>query len=270
MSTVKLLHITEFSNIAQVSRSTLLYYDKIQLLSPVLRKNNNYRMYSHTQLATVNLIRIYQSLGMDLDEIKSLVAIREPDATCKIFKDQIEKFSRKIGAYSRAIKIFQHLIDTIQSARNIDTSHIVIQYAPTESIVLGGQNDYSYGQTDYDAFLSFYRDCFEQYGNVDMNYSAWAMYAEDKVKQQDLGWPDRFYYKNPEGKDKKPAALYATGYKYGRYGQGRDLLEPILKYIEANNFEVCGPAYEEYPLNEVCVEDENNYLIRMMITVRPA
>ena len=62
--------------------------------------------------------------------------------------------------------------------------------------------------------------------------------------------------------------MYAIGYTRGGYGKGRELYERILDYLDKNNFEVCGPAYEEYPLNELCVIDEKNYLMRVMITVR--
>jgi effector-binding domain-containing protein len=42
----------------------------------------------------------------------------------------------------------------------------------------------------------------------------------------------------------------------------------MIRYIDENGFEICGHAYEEYPLNEVAVTDNGNYLIRLLITVR--
>jgi hypothetical protein len=41
-----------------------------------------------------------------------------------------------------------------------------------------------------------------------------------------------------------------------------------MDYIGKNGFEICGDAYEEYPLNELCVSDDENYMIRVMIAVR--
>lgn len=38
--------------------------------------------------------------------------------------------------------------------------------------------------------------------------------------------------------------------------------------MEQNKVEMCGDAYEEYPLNEVSVADDTNYLIRVMTPVR--
>jgi len=103
---------------------------------------------------------------------------------------------------------------------------------------------------------------------MDLNYPVWAIYSGERIKKGDWVWPDRYYFYNPEGHDRKPAALYAIGYSRGGYGQTSDLYRRLLGYIDSNGFEVCGDSYEEYPLNEVTVVEDNNYLIRAMIEVR--
>ncbi|MCL1887854.1 MAG: hypothetical protein FWF96_03160, partial [Kiritimatiellaeota bacterium] len=102
----------------------------------------------------------------------------------------------------------------------------------------------------------------------DLNYSVWGTFSEKRVKSGDWVWPDRYYFYNPEGRDRRPAALYAIGYTRGGYGQCGGLYKRLIHYINEHGFEICGDAYEEYPLNEVCITDSSNYLIRLMITVR--
>jgi len=46
------------------------------------------------------------------------------------------------------------------------------------------------------------------------------------------------------------------------------LYERLIEYADAKDFEICGPVYEEYPLNEICVLENEKYLIRVMIIVR--
>ena len=46
------------------------------------------------------------------------------------------------------------------------------------------------------------------------------------------------------------------------------MYERMMEHIDKNSFEVCGDAYEEYPLNEVCIIDNDSYLMRVMIAVR--
>ena len=57
-------------------------------------------------------------------------------------------------------------------------------------------------------------------------------------------------------------------YTRGGYCQSEELYERLLAYIDANGFEICEPAYEEYPLNELCILEDKEYLMRVMVTVR--
>lgn len=56
-----------------LSRSTLLYYDSIDLLSPSVRTEANYRLYSDSDLQKMDRIRLYRSAGLSLDAIAILL-----------------------------------------------------------------------------------------------------------------------------------------------------------------------------------------------------
>ncbi|MCL1816930.1 MAG: MerR family transcriptional regulator [Clostridiales bacterium] len=260
--------IADFAKFTRTTRDTLLYYDKIGLLSPASRGKNNYRFYSHGQLATVNLIRTCQALGMSLAEIKNLSKQRNPEMMDELLKQQIKLIDDKIADWVRGRKLLYVLQTVIHSALAVNKENISVQFMPAEAIVLGQINDYSQSKDDYDALLNFYHVCNDQYPDLDLNYPVWGMFSAERIKQGDWRWPDRYYFYNPEGHDKKPAALYAVGYKRGGYGQTSELYERMLEYIAANGFEICGPTFEEYPLNEICIYEDTDYLVRVMITVQ--
>ena len=263
-----LFTVADFAIFSRTTKDTLLYYDRIGLLSPVIRGANNYRYYSSDQLAIVNVIRTYQALGMSLDEIKELKDHRTPEDVYDRFAHQVKEIDAKIDEWVRARKLLNTIRGTIHTVLNINEEAITVQFMPAEAIVLGDLNDYSRGRNDYDALLRFYNTMREKYCELDYNYPVWALFSEDRIKRRDWKWPDRYYFYNPEGHDKRPAALYAIGYTRCGYGQGGELYNRILSYIDKHNFEICGDAYEEYPLNELSVVKDNNYLMRVMITVR--
>jgi effector-binding domain-containing protein len=74
----------------------------------------------------------------------------------------------------------------------------------------------------------------------------------------------------PDAPDRKPAGLYVTGYTRGYYGQSDALYKRIMAYIKENGLEICGPAYEMYPLNEISIPDPRSYLMRVSIEVNKA
>jgi len=108
----------------------------------------------------------------------------------------------------------------------------------------------------------------DRYPGYDLNYPVWAVFSKERVRRGDWNWPERFYFYNPEGHDKKPAGTYVIGYTRGGYGDCSSLYKRLLDYIDTNNLVISGDIYEEYPLNEISVNDSSNYLIRVMIPVR--
>jgi len=262
------MSIADFAAITRTTRDTLLYYDKIGLLKPSVRGENKYRYYSSTQMLAVNLIRTCQSLGLSLSDVKNFAEHRTPELMEELMEKQIKLIDKKISEWVNARKLLYLIKKTIQSVENVDVDEMTIKFLPAEAIVLGGLNDYSHGKDGYDALLEFYLSCKEQYPDLDLNYPAWGMFSAERINNRDWIFPDRYYFYCPEGHDKKNAALYAIGYMRGGYGQGGELYERMLDYIDSSGFEICGPTFEEYPLNELSVSDENAYLMRLLITVR--
>jgi DNA-binding transcriptional MerR regulator len=263
-----LLSISDFAEFSRTTRDTLLHYDKIRLLSPISRGENNYRYYSTSQLAIINVIRTFQQLGMSLEEIRDLKDRRTPELANIVFKQQIEEIDTKIEEWVNARKLLLTLKKAINSVSDVDENEITVKFLPAEAIVLGDLSDYSRNRTDYDALYSFFSDISNKYPNLDLNYPVWAMYSQEKLKRKDWSHPDRYYFYNPEGYDRRPAALYVIGYKRGGYQPNDELYEKLDNFINENGYEICGDAYEEYPVNEICAVDDNDYLLRVMITVR--
>ena len=56
-----------------LSRSTLIYYDKIGVLSPSGRSESNYRLYSTGDLEKMDRIMLFRSAGLPLESIANLI-----------------------------------------------------------------------------------------------------------------------------------------------------------------------------------------------------
>ena len=61
--------ISEMASLFNVSRQTLIYYDKIGLFKPAVVNDKGYRFYSPTQIPLIYMLR---DLGLELDEIDRL------------------------------------------------------------------------------------------------------------------------------------------------------------------------------------------------------
>jgi DNA-binding transcriptional MerR regulator len=73
----KNLTVSKLANQYGLSRSTLLYYDKIGLLSPCRHQKGEYRTYGPEEQERLKLICLYRKSGIPLKEIKRILDNKE-------------------------------------------------------------------------------------------------------------------------------------------------------------------------------------------------
>lgn len=88
-----------------LSRSTLLYYDRIGLLSPSARSEAGYRHYSAADRQRLASICSLRRAGMDLDGIRAILATAGDDSTA-VLRRRLDE----IGAEIEALRSKQRLL----------------------------------------------------------------------------------------------------------------------------------------------------------------
>ncbi len=73
--------INEISKMFGLSRTAILYYDKIGLLSPSSRTDTGYRIYSESDVERLRSIVLYRNMGVSLAEIKTILKHKDVDTT---------------------------------------------------------------------------------------------------------------------------------------------------------------------------------------------
>jgi DNA-binding transcriptional MerR regulator len=88
-----------------LSRSTLLYYDRIGLLSPSGRSEAGYRQYSPADRERLESICSLRRAGMDIEGIQAILATAGDDTTA-VLRRRLDE----IGAEVEALRTKQHLL----------------------------------------------------------------------------------------------------------------------------------------------------------------
>ena len=79
-----------------LSRTTLLYYDRIGLLSPSTRSSGGYRLYGEHEVERLRMICSYRDAGLKLAEIKRL--LKRPEAPdVSILRHRLLELDQEIG-----------------------------------------------------------------------------------------------------------------------------------------------------------------------------
>ena len=270
MSNFGLMSIGEVAKFARISRTALIHYDHIGLVTPVSRGENNYRYYSHTQITLINLVNTMQSLGMSLKEIEEIRDSRTPEVVLDLLSRQNELIDRETERLARSKKLVETLRRSVKMGLDADTDIVEARREEEESVFMGPRIDYSGGRTVEEATLDFYLYCERRNPGMDMNYPVWGMFGAERIKRGDWRWPDRFYFWMPDAPDRKPAGFYAVGYGRGYYGCTDGLYKKILRFIDENGYRICGPSWEMYPINEISEPNQDNYLIKVSIEIERA
>ena len=88
--------IGQLSQRCGLSRSTLLYYDRIGLLSASHRSAGKYRLYTDDDLKRLDQILIYRQTGLSLKQIKQQLSAPLNDST-DILKQRLENLNKDIA-----------------------------------------------------------------------------------------------------------------------------------------------------------------------------
>ena len=83
-----------------LSRTTLLYYDRIGLLRPSARTSSRYRLYSGKDVRRLERITAYREAGLPLAEIRAILD-GPTSRTAAILEAHLETLNRKIGGLRR-------------------------------------------------------------------------------------------------------------------------------------------------------------------------
>ena len=80
-----------------LSRATLLYYDRIGLLSPSSRSRAGYRLYGPAEVERLAAICRYRQVGLSLAQVEALLA-GEASRARAILRERLDQLSAEIEA----------------------------------------------------------------------------------------------------------------------------------------------------------------------------
>lgn len=87
--------IKQLLKVSGLSRSTLLYYDKINLLKPSARSSSNYRLYTEGDFHRLQQILLYRDMGLSLEKIAQLLDSPN-NQTSQILEERLQHLNQEI------------------------------------------------------------------------------------------------------------------------------------------------------------------------------
>ena len=114
---MKNYRITELGRLFGLSRSTLLYYDRIGLLRPNGRTQADYRLYTQEDLTRLERICFFRDAGLSLAEIASLLVSGNSDSS--ILERRLRDIGREIVALKSQQRLIAGMIKTVAAGPDV-------------------------------------------------------------------------------------------------------------------------------------------------------
>ena len=251
-----------------ISKDTLLYYDRIGLFSPAMRKENGYRCYTASQLNELDRILTLRDLGIPISSIKEAAGDPSTPSFLSLLENEEESIRRKIDECNALLSIVSSIRKSINTAASAEKGRLYLSdevarpvirvpirtASETESTDPEWQEAYSSLMADADCkeIISIgsivrFDEARRYLGNICREvYATFARPLDEML----------------------PAGRYASMYFSGSLDNLSSFYRQFFSALDSSGLECIGDIYEELSISTVVTKDEREHVTRLMVQVR--
>lgn len=259
----KQLTIMEFSKMTGIKRENLRFYDRIGLLCPEIRGENNYRYYTRRQLNMAYLIANLRGLGVGIEDIKRYAAHRIPETTLALFAQQELRIREEMRNLEETSLILSLQSGMIQEALSHNEDEVFLEEKPREPIFLCPPVPEEMNEEEYGVFAYEYAEAQK----VNLGFPCGALIPEAVINSGAAGPPLSYYFKGAKENTHKPAGLYAVAYGSSVSWQVEPIYQRLLSFIREQGLTICGDCFEEYPTGDSVEHETDPVRVRLEVPV---
>lgn len=269
----KLFSIGEISKQQNISRQTLIFYDKIGLFCPAyVDPENGYRYYSYKQLDYLDTICIMKKIGFSLDEIKnhmknytidnSIVALRKQLSAIESQIKELQMIKSRVE--HRCIQL-EHSVSIRGNSDTVALENVKEQYILLQKVA----EPYTLDMVSVATKECFVRSFSE---HLPIFFQSGAIVPYERIRQGLYTEASYVFLPiestgNIEGVVKLPAGKCVFTHHIGDYPSIGISYERILGYCQNNNLKIISDSYE-FAINDyLSTGDENEYITKIMFYV---
>lgn len=127
--------ISEIAKIFNISRQTLIFYHKKNILIPnIIDEENGYRYYSNEQIWDLFFLLTLKKAGFSLEEIKAYSEIKNSDKSIVFLENKINEIDKKILELKKSKKTILKKIENIKDFSSISAKEEQFKIEELENI----------------------------------------------------------------------------------------------------------------------------------------
>ena len=132
----KFLSVSELSELCNISRQAVLYYDKHNLLKPNFIDYNGYRYYHFKEYTKLEIILNLRKLGLSLEQIKEYLNNKSENKLYNLLETKVNDYKKNIEKAMIMIADMQKMQSNILALNSIKLDSIYYKYLPEQSYIV--------------------------------------------------------------------------------------------------------------------------------------
>lgn len=263
-----LFSIGELAKYQNISKQTLIFYDKIGLFRPCYVKENGYRYYSASQIDFLDTILIMKKIGFSLEEIHDYMEHHNIENSYLMLRRLLSVIEKQIAELQLIKSRIEHRCSLLERAKERSVRDIVSTEYVKERYILFEKVSPPYSGREISiATKKCYADALKKQlpifflsgVKVPLSHLNQGRYEE----AQEVFLPTEFSEK-AENIRKLPEGNTVFTYHSGSYDSIKASYQRILTYCRQHNIQLLSDAYEFCINDYLTSKDESEYLTKIM------
>ena len=249
-----------------IQKDTLLFYDRIGLFQPDLRKPNGYRFYSAGQLAELDAILNLRELGFSLPAIGQAMEGQSVDSFLDVMDKERGAVEAKIDALKTRLTVIGEISMRIRDAVSKEAGKLYVGSFASSPVVTV-KVDTTGGYTTNDAWDKAYDELARKAGR--MNICAIGSIIPLEEAQRGNPFFVRELYAVSARRCRKTIAAgrYAYTYFHGPYADVEKHYADFLRQISEAHLVPAGDIYEELSVNIPATRKEEDFITQIRVAL---
>jgi len=265
--------ISEFAKLCNVSRQTLIYYDKIGVFSPEHIGENGYRHYALSQYGSFDTLSVLKHIGMPLEDIKSYMDNKGIERFMDVLETQnkvLEEKIKQLQGIKAKVDTKLNILNEYQNTK--ESPDIVVKEVEEERLFY---TEIAPESDDHNILMKVTEliNRMEALG-LDIGHPIGAFVGEENLLEGNFTNIAGLFVKVDKKVKKKtpnllikPKGLYVCIRHKGSYETVGEAYERLLKFIDESGYVISGMSYEHSIVDLYVVDSEEEYVTEVQVSV---
>lgn len=265
----------ELANIYGISKQALLYYDKVNLLSPDMIAKNGYRHYYIQQYLDLELIVNLRSLDFSIAEIKEYLENRSKEKLLEMLNNRKNACQKIIKSNQQICDAITTILDDAENTIDVPIERIILNWKQETLLHITPLLESDIAVNRIVKFAKHTQLTFQD-EHLLKNRCGWIIDAKN-FNSDDSFYTSKAFFStalNSSGDEKIykhaiPRGLYLEIYFQGSYFQNaKRIRKKINKFLEVNNLYTVGDFYVLPIENHWFTKNTTDYITKIFIQVK--